>query len=48
MLYLYYYNYYNSFDHFNYFNSFNYYVYIKNIVVYYIKNSYNIVYFWVY
>ena len=37
-----YYNYYNSF---NYFNSFNCHIYIKDIIIYYIKNSYNIVYF---
>ena len=45
MLYLYYYNYRGSFNHFNYFNSFDYYTRIKGIIVYYIKNNYNIIYF---
>ena len=44
-LYLYYYNYYNSFNHFDCFNSFNYYARVKDIIVYYIKGSYSIIYF---
>ena len=42
MLYFYCYNYYNSFNHFN---NFNYYICIKGIIIYYFKNSYNIIYF---